>query len=441
MRNIYILRLLLFTIVILSLSFCTPKPHDRDKDGVADDKDKCPDVYALTKNGCPVREINKVHFFLDISASMGGYFQQDAEYKTILSDLTAKIDKRIKPIDIWFIADTLSKYPNSVEQFSSDIATTKIADRKSSELHEIIRKIAKSTAPNDVSLFVSDCILSFPDSDIRANKEINRQEAPNALKDHIFSTFSDLKKEGFATSVYAFKSKFYGTYYDYQNTRTQLEGSERPFYLWVIGNKEVLGKFESGLGDISTFSPEEYLHFGMLEEPVTNYSIAPQIERKGKWSKGKTGSVSDINMKDNGPLQICALVNLESLPAYAQNVAYLQKNLQITTSGCDAKFEVKNKSAVDKSKLKNEKQLEAFEENTHAIMITVSAMPLTTASIHFTLPLKYDNWYSGWSTNDDKDILSQQGKTFALNFLIDGVKEAYETKNKNYIDFSINLNK
>jgi len=438
MKRVYILNLLFFKIIILLLSGCSSP--DRDKDGIPDEKDKCPDVFAKTPDGCPIKNIGNIHLFLDNSASMAGYFKNDAEYKTIVSDFATKIDKKIKPIDIWFIADSLTKYPNPVEQFSSDIATTKIADQKSSELHRILGRIAEKTEANDVSLFVSDCILSFPDEDIKANPEINKTEAPNALRENIFSTFSDLNKKGVAASVYAFKSRFYGAYYDYQNTKVQLNGTDRPFYLWVVANREVLRKFESNLQDISTFKPEKELHFGMLEESVSKYFITPQIERQGKWIKSD-GGVSDVDIKKDGPLKICLLLNLATLPVYAQNIDYLQTNLQVSNNGCDAKFEVKDKQSVNKTKLKNESQLKAFDENTHAIIFTVNDMPLSTATINVSLPLKYDTWYLNWSTMDDKNILEQQGKTFAFEYLIDGVKEAYETKNKSYINFSFTLTK
>ena len=68
-------------------------------------------------------------------------------------------------------------------------------------------------------------------------------------------------------------------------------------------------------------------------------------------------------------------------------------------------------------------------------------MNLSKAQIEVNLPLQYDTWYQDWSSADDKDIKAQSGKTFAFEYLINGVKEAYETRNKNYLNFSIQLNK
>ena len=68
-------------------------------------------------------------------------------------------------------------------------------------------------------------------------------------------------------------------------------------------------------------------------------------------------------------------------------------------------------------------------------------MALSEAKININLPLHYDTWYLDKSSMDDKNMELTEGKTFAFQYFIQGIIEAYETKNKNYIDFTINLNK
>lgn len=440
MKYFHTIMLLAIAALIASLSACT---SDSDKDGIPDNKDKCPNTpleVKVNKDGCPLeRKLGNIHFYIETSASMGGYFKKDAEYKTIVSDLTTKIEKEIKPIDIWFIGDSATKYNKDAQQFTSDIATTKIADQKSSQLHEIIKKIVVQNDSNDVSVLVSDCILSFPDKDIKANPEINKQEAPNALKGNIFSTFSDLKKNGYATSVYAFNSKFYGIYYDYQNGKHLLNGISRPFYVWVIGNKELLAQFDAQLANISAFKPEQSLHFGLSEVPVSDYAIIPQIEKVGKWAKEKNG-IKDVKVSKNNPVQFCVALNLTNLPQYAKDINYLQSSLTLKAKGCDAAFTVKDKNQIDISKVKGS-QINIVEHASHFVIITINEMRLNDATINLALPLQYDTWYLDWSVNDDKSITSLGKKTFAFEHLVNGVKEAYETRNKSYIDISIALKK
>lgn len=432
----------LFFLVLIALGSVACN-NDQDKDGIPDDKDKCPKIAAPnTKDGCPLPEqkLSKVHLFIETSASMGGYFKNDAQYKEVISDLAVKVHNFDVPLDIWFVADSMSKYKRSVTDFTKDIATTRIADQKSSELHKIISEIASKTDSNDVSILVSDCILSFPVKDIKANWEINKTDASSTLKNNIYDTFSSLKKRGLATSVYAFRSKFYGVYYDYQNVKTKLNGESRPYYIWVIGSTGLLSKFDDRLTAISSFHPEEALHFGLLEEVIKDYNIIPGVERTGKW-KAKSGSVEGIVTTASEPAQFCVALNLAQLPAYARDIKYLEENLQVECKGCKATVKVKNKADADVSKLKTDKQKNQLEAATHVFLVSVNEMNLSNGNIKLSLPLKYDNWYKNWSTMDDKEYKSTANKTFAFEHLITGVIEAYETKNKNLIDLSITLTK
>jgi hypothetical protein len=441
MGKLYKLSLLFIAAGFLfSCSSCLT--NDTDKDGMLDDADKCPKIAGpKTNGGCPVTpQIKKIHLYLDNSASMGGYYKNLTAYKTIVSDLAVKIDKEIKPVDISFIAHTTLPYKKSIADFTSALATTQMAEQKSSELHQMIRGIADHCGQNDVSLLVSDCTLSFPDTDIKANPNINRDNAASTLKNNIYATFADLKKKGFAASVYGFKSKFFGIYYDYQNKKTKLDGTSRPFYIWVIAKQSLLLRFNAQLEHISSFKPENALHFGLINEPVTNYTVLPEMERSGDWVKSPSG-VSDVDLPKGQSLQIGAVLNLDDLPSYAKSIRYLQDNLIIKASGCTAKFEIHAKTDMDKSKLRSESQIKAFESASHILIIKVSDMSLSQADIHFNLPLKFDTWYQDWSTMNDKGIELQANKTFALEHLINGVKEAYETPNKNYIDFSLLLTK
>jgi hypothetical protein len=432
------LSILLPLAIILALSSCLDT--DSDQDGLIDDQDQCPSVMAKTNNGCPLPvKINRVHFYLDNSASMGGYFAGPTEFKTIISDLAVKVDKEVSPIDISYIADKTIHYPKTISEFTTAMATTPIALQKSSELHRMIRQVAMGNGKDDVSLLASDCILSFPNAAVKANPNINRDNASSVLKNNIYASFFDLKAKGYGAVVYAFHSKFYGTYYDFQNRKAKLKGAARPFYIWVIARKETLRKFSADLERVSSFKPEKVMYFGLSEKPVTDFKILPELERRGNWS-GSDSGVSEIEITKGQPIQIGLVLNLQSLPRYAQEMNYLQNNLIVKPNGCLIKLAYKQKSEVDGSKLHSTEQIKALEQASHVLLVSIIDMKLPDASIQFSLPQKYDTWDLGWSTMDDQ-VLSQQSKTFAFEHLINGVKQAFGTSDKNFIDFSLTLNK
>jgi hypothetical protein len=431
--------LLIYLLSPLLLTACGP--DDPDKDSVAGTRDKCPTVAAKTKDGCPAeKNISAVHFYLETSASMGGYYKGNA-FRDVVSDLVTKIDKNIHPVDIFYTAERTEKFNGSPQQFSSEIARVSISPQKSSQLHKIIEDIAAKNESGHISLLVSDCILSFPDADIRRDREINRNNASSTLKSNIFATFADLRKRGIGASIYAFKSPFNGTYYDYQNNKTQLNGTQRPFYVWVIGEMALLQKFNAQLRDISSFRPEKELHFGGSESAVATYDIIPQVERQGSWMKTQ-GGIKDVKLKKGDGMQAALGVDLSALPAYAQEVDYLQENLQVQTTGCTATITVKKKSSVDRSKLKSQPQIEDFEKATHIFLLKVSDMPLAEATVTYRLPLRYDTWYTAWSCMDDKNLAASCAeRTFGFEHLVNGVREAYEAKNNFYVDGVVKLSK
>ena len=416
--------------------------QDKDGDGVADARDRCPTVAAKTKDGCPAADasVAAVHFFIDKSGSMGGYYKKSAAFTNNITDLIFKVAQNDKPVDISLAAEGIEKYGGTVEQFANDIAKKEPTPGKSSQLDEIFESIAAKTDSGDISVFASDCILSFSDAEIKGNREINREKT-GFLKNKINNTFNGLNKKGFGASVYAFRSGFFGTYYDYQNSKKVLNGEARPYYVWVIGNKNLLAKFDAQLANISSFKPEQELHFGLSDKPVKDYSIIPQIARKGDWMQnGDRNGIESVGDPKKAPVQFCLGLNLSSLPPYAQQLKYLNDNLKLEGQGCTVTFQAIEKKDADTKNLRSEPQKALLEKSTHLLLITITDMTLREAAISGSLPLRYDTWYASWSCDDDRDN-GCSGKTFALEALITGVREAYETKNNTFIAFTVNLKK
>lgn len=434
----------IFWLLLICLGISC-KTEDTDGDGVNDQVDQCITINGKKPKGCPVLPtIGKVTLYLETSASMNGYFGGTAEYKQIVTDLAVKIDKEISPVSINFISDTIRNFPHNATAFSNHIATTKLAIDKSSQLHEIFRKIALNTKGQDVSIFISDCILSFPNKVVKANPTINRTSANGTLKNNIYSTFIDFRNNKQAASLYAFSSQFFGTYYDYQNVKTKLAGTVRPFYVWVIAKNNILPIFDDKLMKIPNFKPEQSLHFGLMDNKVNQYHILTQLGMGGDWTliksdpdKGDTG-IEEVTIKKNTPQEFYAAVDLSALPPYAQKPDYIAKNLKLDQKGCKAEVNIALKGNTNK--LKSKKQKMFFAKATHIIKVKVKDIQLEKATLQLSLPLQYDTWYEAWSTMDDKQVKILGKKTFAFQYLVNGVMEAYSNTDKKFIDLKFQIN-
>ena len=416
-------------------------PKDSDKDGIPDDKDACPTVAAKTKDGCPVEEkIGAVRLFMDRSGSMTGYYKGGTDFVHTVQEMLVGIEANRSISNIWLVGEKPQEFQGDARKFREVMSTDKLGNTESSMMNKIFDFIAAKTDSNDVSIFVSDGILSYTDKQISANKNINKENAAG-LGSEMRSTFQQLKKKDFAASIYAFRSSYTGTYYSYSNAKTTLSGTQRPYYIWVIGRRPLLSKFDRELESNSSFRPEEQLHFGLGDETITKGNIIPGIERGAgnEWRIGEAGKgLEEIGKKG---AQFCYAINTKNLPAYASKTGYLKEHLILEPKGCEAKMEIKEKGDVDRKKITGKRSQENdFEEATQLLIISVSRMNTKDASLSITMPATANTWYQNWSCDDDANLQRAcAGKTFALRYLIDGVKDAYNSADRNFIDIAIPL--
>jgi len=390
------------------------------------------------------KDLKTINFFLETSASMEGYLRGGAEFSKIIPNLLVEIENKVssksKTININYISDSILKYPKTTRDFIHDISTTNVTKSKSSEMHKIFEMVTNKTDSNDISIFVSDCILSYPDSNIKKDPEINKRNADGELKAFIKDAFLKIKRRNVCASLYGFNSKFFSTYYTYQNGKIPLNGEiKRPFYIWVIGDKELLQHFNKQLLAIESFNPELIVDFGMFEKPIDTYNILFKTDRYGKWATNET-EITEIEITKTNPIKFTISLDLSLLPKYAQDTGYLKKNLKASCKDAVGKIvDVKRAKDLDISKAASHEK-EFLQNASHAISIEISDMYKSQAQISLQLPLKYNTEYIDWSIMDDKVKAVLDGKTFAFQYLVDGVKEAYQN-NDNFIKIAITLKK
>lgn len=429
------------TLLLCSFIAACSSPKDSDNDGVLDEKDRCPTVQAKTKDGCPIEEkISNVKFFIDRSGSMTGYYKGGTEFVANIQEMMVSIEEENSISKIWLVGEEPELFAGNPKKFREVMSTTKLNSTKSSMMNKIFDFIGNNTDSNDVSIFVSDGILSYTDKQIAANKNINKDNA-SGLGSEIHATFSKLKKQDFAASIYAFKSGYSGSYYNYQNGKTTLAGTKRPYYIWVIARRPLLSMFDRELARSSHFKPEEQLHFGLGEETLQKGKIIPGIERgKGnEWRVDKDGK--GIEEIGKSGAKFCYAINTKNLPPYASTTAYLKDHLTLATKGCEATMQIIEKGEVDRKRITGKRaQEENFEEATQLLIINVSRMNTKDASLSISMPASANTWYQTWSCDDDLNLQRDcADRTFGLRYLIDGVKAAYNASGKNFIDISIPL--
>lgn len=383
--------------------------------------------------------IGSVHFFLETSASMGGYLKGGTTFKDVVADVVTKANQ-IRPVSLYTISGKPQPVTGDVNTFVAQMATTPLATGKSSELHQIFRQVGERATGNNVAVFVSDCILSFPDADIKRNPEINRNDASSTLKNSIYDQFATFSKQSIGATVLAYTSPFNGTYYTYQNQKQALKGEVRPFYVWIIGKQSLIAPFTQQLLENLSTAPAKRLDFGAAGA-LKQYDLFFSLNKSGEW-RAERNNLTNIEMgRKAKPIDFAIGLNLDALPDYAQAEAYLQKNLNVAADNGTVKLvKVQRKAAVETGRMSDREQ-KLLSQNTHVLTFRVSSLFADDATLTLKLPVRFDSWYTDWSTMDDRTTDGRRNKTFALEHLMTGVREAYQTNGNEFAAMRIKLSK
>lgn len=382
--------------------------------------------------------INQINFFLETSASMGGYLRGGTAFKDVVSEVVTKANT-IKPVTVYTISETAKPYPGNLTAFVQGMATTPLATGRSSELHKVFGKVSESVKGNNIAVLVSDCILSFSDAEVKKNAEINRDNASSVLKPQIYEEFVKLNKVGIGATVYAYTSPFNGTYYDYQNGKQKLTGESRPFYVWVIGKQELLAPFNTQLQELLTSKPTKQLSFGS-GKALTAYELFFSLNKKGDWRVEKK-DVAELAVKPAKPAEFAVGLNLNGLPTYAQAETFLTKNIVVTAPGATLKLvNVQKKESIKDISRIRERELKMLNDATHVLTFQVLNLYDDKADVTIKLPARSDDWYqTTWTTMDDRTADGRRNKTFALEHLMNGVKEAYQSSTNDFLQLNFSL--
>ena len=243
-------------------------------------------------------------------------------------------------------------------------------------------------------------------------------------------------------SLYGFNSDFDGIYYTYQNGKIPIKKGEviRPYYLWVIGNRKLLTKFDDQLYKIESFKPDIAMNFGIFDNPVSGYDIFFKYKKSGTWEPDAK-TISDARISKKTPAVVAIGVDLSTVPPYAKDTAYLHQNLQLNKGDADFKIvSIVPANAVNKSDLKKN-EMDDLAKSTHIFTIEIDDLYKRKADLQISLPLQYDTSYRKLSIMDDRKKADISGKTFAFEYLVDGVRAAYQNPNQNFITISIPVKK
>lgn len=330
-----------------------------------------------------------LNIYVENSGSMNGYMCKGSNLKDAVYDYVSDLKKNTKKCNLFYINSQIIPCNVTLDNYIKNLTPASFANAggnlKDTDLRKIFNLIMNRQESNTVSVFVSDCILDLPDSatDFFGNCQVS-----------VKNTFNEaiVKNPNLGVEIMRLHSKFDGYWYCGKN-KQKLDGVKRPYYIWVIGDKNILAmlnekvpivKIIGGVDDYCAYSTSQLISFDIAQKYYA-------VNHSGK-----------INVEV-----------LADLRPSLQEESLLENVYQYSPEN-PAQTKVMSVRPISKSGSKY----------SHVIALELlSPQTLKTASISLNYP-KIAQWVK--LANDSTGIYENSvGKTTGILNLIQGVADAY----------------
>lgn len=369
----------------------------------------------------------KLRVYLDNSASMQGYLnvKDGSEFLRFVDDYVSTIaikymekgDKsniRCKGVE-FFLLDTAERPLNvSYKRFSTSLVPNNFTS-KQSETASMIRRLLELQNEEIVTLFFTDGMFTS-----RKN-EVGR--IPVQVKAQIAECLSAADLD---TKLIRLQSEFVGKYWPPKSSNRPNIDAIRPYFCWVIGHPAILSElackeFLDDLHGVQQYGYQEFLGLGNLpvrytvfRDPRGRYKTAERDQEQNQIFGAKR------DKQGNFSISLGFTPNTKLLaPEYILN----PENYEITPSVFDVSI-IKQDKGSYKYKL---------------VLSLQDDAQIPEGEIAIALKRSTPNWDS---YNENDGVKVEEGKTYHLDYLVDGIKSAYELQyGKHLMELRIKNNK
>lgn len=329
--------------------------------------------------------------YVENSGSMDAYMCPGSELKDAVFDYVSDLEDNAKSVELNYINSSLIPYHGGLDAYIRNLTPASFAaaggNLSNTDLRTIFQTILKRHKVNTVSILVSDCIL-----DIDGNATAYFGNCQVSLK----NTFNDALKRmpTLGVEIVKLESSFSGYWFCGPN-KQRLSNVKRPYYIWVIGDANVLAK-------INKTAPINNVIHGIKEycafSPVTQFAY--NLEN------------THFVVSHTNAIKVNLYVNLA---ASLQNDAVITSPSSYSTNK-PGQIMI---NTIARMSAKN-------SIYSHVIMMDINdPRALGNVDINFNYP-SVPAWVI--SSNDDSgtNIMKNLDKTTGLKYLVEGVAEAYK---------------
>ena len=380
---------------------------------------------VIEKSTCS-KTLPTLKVYIENSDSMDGYISIGNDFKDSITNLIVRLKSQSSKTEFNYINSGIFPVKQSLEGFIKDLSlsgTSSYYRNKSntfgSDLNSLFKKIVNSLGRDEVSVFITDGIYSVQESSNIQNELLSSQN-------FTMNTFIEaISEKNISTVVLQYESMFEGSYYDMRHAPHHIK-SKKPFYVFIIGNKDVL---DSLWMDKSTeikknHKLKNYSFFQNIKTNTVNSMVLSNYKKTGsrKIIDRYRGIIKNISLNTENLFQISLVTDLHP---YKGNDKLLDdtSNYNIPKY-CSLEIENFDFSNLDSN---DRVFLQKFTGTpSHIFTLLCNKNILAEEKLYISLIKQRSSWIK--DLNQDSDVSPfnwVEFKTFGLENLISGISDAY----------------
>lgn len=341
---------------------------------------------------------SKIKLYIENSGSMDGYMFDGSELKDAVYSYVSGLSTHSDTTELFFVNSNVYSVNVPLHDFIYAMSATAFhkspGNKANTDIADIFGMVLSQVEENSVSILVTDAILDLP-----AGSTAFFRTKQTQIKS-IFENYLKVNPN-FAIEIFRMSSRFSGKYY-YTGGCVALTDQQRPYYMFVLGDKQALS---SANGIVS----KSQIQHGVEDYyAYSSYTRVPFIVENKK-KKGHDGQF-EVRLQQKS-VPIITKVDLQN--TLHDEDFLMEPNLYTVAFGDDS------------IKIKNIKELPKEPEYTHAFTLTLPENAAEGSVNLYFCPPPYPLWLE--AANDDLSDASVATtmKTTGIKYIIEGISDAF----------------
>ena len=341
---------------------------------------------------------SKVKLYIENSGSMDGYMFNGSELKDAVYSYVSGLSTHTDTTEVYFVNSDVYRVKAPLQDVIDSMSPTLFrkspGNKANTDIADIFGMILSRVEQNSVSILVTDAILDLP----KGNTVFFYSK-----QTQIKSIFENLLKVNFnlAIEIFRMSSRFNGKYY-YTGGSVVLSGQKRPYYMFVIGDKQALSSANA------IVSKSQIQHGVDNYYAYSSYTQVPFVILNKK--KKVKGDNFEVRLQQK-TVPVIAKVDL----SYTLHDEELLNDTNLYSIAF----------GDDNIRIKSIKELPKEPDYTHEITLTLPKNANEGSVNLYFCPPPYPKWLEDANDDSSDASVATTLKTTGIKYIIEGISDAF----------------